>query len=78
MDQAHWRTRRSRSAERRADDLKEAVEKLGQAPAGEVATARLRFMGVIAPPAARLLPGYVGIGLGILLAAAIVGLGTGS
>ena len=63
-------------AERRADDLKEAVEKLGQAPPTKRQLLGLRFMGVIAPPrGSGVLPRLRG--LGILLAAAIVGLGTG-
>jgi hypothetical protein len=65
-------------AERRADDLKEAVEKLGQAPPTTRQLLGLRFMGVIAPPrGSGILTRLRGIGLGILLAAAILGLGTG-
>lgn len=37
-------------AERRADDLKDAVTKLGQAPPSSRQLMALRFMGLIAPP----------------------------
>lgn len=37
-------------AERRADDLKDAVEKLGQTPPSSRALMGLRLMGLIAPP----------------------------
>jgi hypothetical protein len=37
-------------AERRPDDLKEAVQKLGQAPPSNRQLMMLRFMGLVAPP----------------------------
>ena len=37
-------------AERRPDDLKEAVERLGQAPPSDRQLLLLRFMGLVAPP----------------------------
>ena len=40
-------------AERRPDDLKQAVEKLGQAPPSSRQLLMLRLMGLIAPPPAR-------------------------
>jgi hypothetical protein len=65
-------------AERRADDLKEAVERLGQAPPSRRQLFGLRAMGVIAPPrSAGFLPRARGILLAILLVLAIVALGTG-
>src|SRR6266852_7190285 len=38
-------------AERRAGDLKDAVERLGQAPPGRRQLLALQFMGLVAPPA---------------------------
>jgi hypothetical protein len=65
-------------AERRAGDLKEAVEKLGQAPPTKRQLFGLRLMGLIAPPrGSGALRRLRGIGLGVLIALAIVGLGTG-
>ncbi len=65
-------------AERRADDLKEAVEKLGQAPPTKRQLLGLRFTGLIAPSrGSGILLRLRGVALGILLVAAIVGLGTG-
>ena len=40
-------------AERRPDDLKAAVERLGQAPPSSRQLLLLRFMGLVAPPAER-------------------------
>lgn len=65
-------------AERRAGDLKEAVEKLGQAPPTRRQLFGLRVMGLIAPPrGSGVLRRLRGIALGVLLVLAIVGLGTG-
>jgi hypothetical protein len=65
-------------AERRAGDLKDAVEKLGQAPPSGRQLFGLRLIGLIAPPAsAGMLARLRGIVLVILLVAAIVGLGLG-
>ncbi|MDX6669242.1 MAG: hypothetical protein QOK04_2622, partial [Solirubrobacteraceae bacterium] len=65
-------------AERRAGDLKEAVERLGQeAPSGRQLMA-LRFMGLIAPPAsAGILARVGGILLLILTVMLLVALGLG-
>jgi hypothetical protein len=65
-------------AERRAGDLKEAVERLGQeAPSGRQLMA-LRFMGLIAPPAsAGILARIGGILLLILTVILLVALGLG-
>jgi hypothetical protein len=65
-------------AERRAGDLKEAVERLGQeAPSGRQLMA-LRFMGLIAPPAsAGILARVGGILLLILTVILLVALGLG-
>src|SRR3989440_10499213 len=65
-------------AERRAGDLKEAVERLGQdAPSGPPLMA-LRFMGLIAPPAsAGILARVGGILLLILTVILLVALGLG-
>jgi hypothetical protein len=65
-------------AERRPDDLRAAVEKLGHAPPNKRQMFGLRAMGFIAPGRdAGILRRLRGIGLGILLVLAIVGLGTG-
>jgi hypothetical protein len=65
-------------AERRADDLRDAVEKLGQAPPTTRQLLGLRVMGLVAPPrSAGILRRVRGIVVGILLAAAIVALGAG-
>ena len=65
-------------AERRAGDLKDAVERLGQAPPSGRQLFGLRMMGLIAPPSgAGLLRRLRGIGLGVLLVIAILALGTG-
>jgi len=65
-------------AERRADDLRDAVEKLGQEPPSKRQLFGLRAMGVIAPPrSAGILRRLRGVLLGILLVLATVALGTG-
>jgi hypothetical protein len=65
-------------AERRADDLKEAVEKLGQTPPTKRQLLGLRIIGLIAPPrGSGLLPRLRGVALGVLLVAALLGAGTG-
>jgi hypothetical protein len=65
-------------AERRAGDLKEAVEKLGQeAPSGRQLFV-LQLMGLIAPPAsAGILPRMRGVVLGLLLVAVLLATGFG-
>jgi uncharacterized integral membrane protein len=65
-------------AERRPDDLKQAVERLGQAPPSGRQLFLLRVMGVLAPPASA--PWYVkarGFLLIILLVVALIALGFG-
>src|ERR1700737_271649 len=47
-------------AERRADDLKEAVERLGQAPPNKRQLLALRFMGLLAPPRGASIPPTIG------------------
>lgn len=65
-------------AERRADDLKDAVQKLGQAPPSRRQLFGLRVMGLVAPPrGSGALRRVRGILLGILLVIGIVALGTG-
>lgn len=65
-------------AERRPDDLKEAVERLGQAPPSGRQLFLLRVMGLLAPPAsAPLVQRVRGIGLIVLLVAALLGIGLG-
>jgi hypothetical protein len=65
-------------AERRAGDLKQAVEKLGQeAPSGRQLFV-LQLMGLVAPPAsAGMVARLRGIVLGLLLVAALLGVGFG-
>jgi uncharacterized integral membrane protein len=65
-------------AERRPDDLKEAVERLGQAPPSSRQLFLLRVMGFLAPPASA--PWYVkarGFILIVLLIVALIALGFG-
>ena len=65
-------------AERRPDDLKEAVERLGQAPPSGRQLLLLRVMGVLAPSASA--PWYVkarGFILIVLLIVALIALGFG-
>src|SRR3954470_255955 len=65
-------------AERRPDDLKQAVERLGQAPPSNRQLLMLRFMGLVAPP-----PGSsiflrlrgIAIVIGIIVALMALGLG---
>jgi hypothetical protein len=65
-------------AERRPDDLKAAVERLGQAPPSSRQLLLLRFMGLVAPPAsAGALARVRGIVILLLLVVALVALGTG-
>lgn len=56
-------------AERRPDDLKEAVTRLGQAPPSNRQLLMLRLMGIVAPPKSAGLPRRI---LGILIAVLIV------
>jgi hypothetical protein len=65
-------------AERRAGDLKQAVERLGQeAPSGRQLFV-LQLMGLVAPPAsAGMVARLRGIVLGVLLVAALLGVGFG-
>jgi hypothetical protein len=65
-------------AERRPDDLKQAVERLGQAPPSNRQLLLLRAMGLLAPPASA--PWYVkarGFALILLLVVVLVALGFG-
>jgi hypothetical protein len=65
-------------AERRPDDLKEAVERLGQAPPSGRQLLALRFMGLVAPPPAASiwirLRGWLLL-LGLIVALLALGLG---
>jgi hypothetical protein len=64
-------------AERRPDDLKAAVERLGQAPPSSRQLLLLRFMGLVAPPAsAGMLMRVRGIAIIVGLVVALVALGT--
>jgi hypothetical protein len=65
-------------AERRPDDLKDAMEKLGQTPPSGRQLALLRLMGLIAPPPnSSLLLRMRGFGVLILLVILIVAIGFG-
>jgi hypothetical protein len=65
-------------AERRPDDLKAAVERLGQAPPSNRQLMMLRFMGLVAPPAsAGPLARVRGIAIIVGLIVVLVLLGTG-
>jgi hypothetical protein len=65
-------------AERRPDDLKEAVERLGQAPPSGRQMLALRFMGLLLPPSsAGILRRIRGVLLIILLVIAALALGYG-
>jgi hypothetical protein len=65
-------------AERRPDDLKIAVERLGQAPPSGRQLLLLRVMGLLAPPqGASLLLRVRGIGLLLLLVVALLAAGLG-
>jgi hypothetical protein len=65
-------------AERRPDDLKAAVERLGQTPPSNRQLMLLRFMGLVAPPAsAGTLARVRGIAIILGLVVALVLLGTG-
>jgi hypothetical protein len=65
-------------AERRADDLKVAAERLGQAPPSNRQLLLLRLMGVIAPPASAGLPRRIGgVLLILLIIVALLALGWG-
>ncbi|GAC1435413.1 MAG: hypothetical protein NVSMB51_04870 [Solirubrobacteraceae bacterium] len=65
-------------AERRADDLKEAVEKLGQTPPSSRALMGLRLMGLIAPPSgASALLRARGFLIVFVLIVVLIGLGLG-
>jgi hypothetical protein len=64
-------------AERRPDDLKAAVERLGQAPPSSRQLLLLRFMGLVAPPASAGTPARVrGIAIIVGMVIALVLLGT--
>src|SRR6202011_5450384 len=65
-------------AERRAGDLKEAVERLGQAPPSGRQMLALRAMGLLVPPgSAGILARLRGIVLIFVLIAALIGVGLG-
>jgi hypothetical protein len=65
-------------AERRPDDLKVAVERLGQAPPSTRQLLLLRFMGLVAPPpSAGVLMRVRGILIVLALIVALLALGTG-
>jgi hypothetical protein len=65
-------------AERRPDDLKAAVERLGQAPPSSRQLLLLRFMGLVAPPASAGIVARVrGIAIVIALVIALILIGTG-
>jgi hypothetical protein len=65
-------------AERRAGDLRDAVEKLGQEPPSKRQLFGLQMMGLIAPPrSAGPLRRIRGIAVGLALVIAIVALGSG-
>jgi hypothetical protein len=65
-------------AERRPDDLKAAVERLGQAPPSNRQLLMLRFMGLVAPPpSAGAFARVRGILIILALVVAVVLLGTG-
>ena len=65
-------------AERRAGDLKEAVERLGQAPPSGRQMLALRAMGLLVPPSsAGILARLRGIVLILLLILALIGVGLG-
>jgi len=65
-------------AERRAGDLRDAVERLGQAPPSGRQMFALRLMGLLVPPgSAGLLARVRGVLLILLLIVALIGLGLG-
>ena len=65
-------------AERRAGDLRDAVERLGQAPPSGRQMFALRLMGLLVPPgSAGLLARVRGVLLILLLSVALIGLGLG-
>jgi hypothetical protein len=65
-------------AERRADDLKVAAERLGQTPPSNRQLLLLRLMGLIAPPASAGMPRRVGgVALIILIVVVLLALGWG-
>ncbi|HEX4035033.1 MAG TPA: hypothetical protein VHX66_11370 [Solirubrobacteraceae bacterium] len=65
-------------AERRADDLKVAVERLGAEAPSSRALFGLRLMGLVVPPrSAGIAARLRGVGVAIVLVIAIVALGTG-
>ena len=65
-------------AERRPDDLKAAVERLGQAPPSSRQLFLLRFMGLVAPPpSAGALARLRGIAIILLLIVLLLGVGFG-
>jgi hypothetical protein len=65
-------------AERRAGDLRDAVEKLGQAPPSKRQLFGLQMMGLVAPPrSAGILRRIRGISIAVVLVVAIIALGSG-
>jgi hypothetical protein len=65
-------------AERRADDLRDAVEKLGQEPPSRRQLMGLRFMGIVAPPRGTGIVRRIrGILVAVLLVILIVAAGVG-
>jgi hypothetical protein len=65
-------------AERRAGDLRDAVEKLGQAPPSKRQLFGLQMMGLVAPPrSAGVLRRIRGISIAVVLVVAIIALGSG-
>ena len=65
-------------AERRPDELRDAMEKLGQAPPTSRQLLALRVMGLVAPPASAPLPVRLrGFALLLLLVAVLVAVGFG-
>jgi uncharacterized integral membrane protein len=65
-------------AERRPDELKDAVEKLGQAPPSSRQLLMLRFMGLVAPAAgAGLLARARGVLILVVIVTALIALGYG-
>ena len=64
-------------AERRPDDLKAAVERLGQAPPSNRQLLMLRFMGLVAPTNAGVLLRVRGVAIVVGLVIALIAVGTG-
>jgi hypothetical protein len=64
-------------AERRPDDLKAAVERLGQAPPSSRQLLLLRFMALVAPTTGGTLARVRGVLIGIAIVVGLIALGTG-